>query len=151
MSEAMSTGAAPFEFLEDVTSDLCFVARGATLPAVFAAAAEALLDATVEQRETLGSVELRQLELVEPDLELLLLRFLNELIYLRDAQALLLRPRELCVEAGSREARLVAELVGEHVDPARHHLLSDVKAATAHGLALGREQDGFRATVTLDV
>jgi SHS2 domain-containing protein len=147
----MSAGAAPFEFLEDVTSDLCFAAWGATLSDVFAAAAEALLDATVEQRETLRAVELRRLELVEPDLELLLLRFLNELIYLRDAELLLLRPRMLRVEARPGEARLVAELVGERLDRARHHLLSDIKAATAHGLALVRDGDRFRATVTLDV
>jgi SHS2 domain-containing protein len=147
----MSVRAARFEFLEDVTSDLCFVARGATLPDVFAAAAEALLDATVEQRETLADAERRRLELVEPDLELLLLRFLNELVYLRDAEALLLRPRRLEVEAESGRARLVAELVGERIDPARHRLCSDVKAATAHGLALAREADGYRATITLDV
>jgi SHS2 domain-containing protein len=147
----MSTGAAPFEFLEDVTSDLCFVAWGATLPDVFAAAAEALLDATVAQREALRAAERRHLELLEPDLELLLLRFLNELVYLRDAEALLLRPQELRVEASPGEARLVAELVGERIDPARHHLRSDVKAATAHGLTVVREGDRFRATVTLDV
>jgi SHS2 domain-containing protein len=142
---------APFEFLDDVTSDLCFEARGATLRDVFAAAAEALLDATVEQRERLGEAERHRVELVEPDLELLLLRFLNELIYLRDARGLLLRPRELAVEEGPGGARLVAELAGERLDPARHHLLCDVKAATAHGLALAREAGGFRATVTLDV
>lgn len=143
--------AAPFQFLEDVTSDLCFEARGATLRDVFAASAEALLDATVEQRETLGAAERHRVELAEPDLELLLLRFLNELIYLRDARGLLLRPGQLEVEEGPGGARLAAVLVGERLDPARHHLLSDVKAATAHGLALRREPGGFRATVTLDV
>jgi SHS2 domain-containing protein len=147
----MSTGPAPFEFLDEVTSDLCFAARGATLPEVFAAAAEALLDATVEHREALHAAEERRLELTEPDLELLLLRFLNELIYLRDADGLLLRPRELRVEELPGQARLVAELVGERLDPARHHLRCDVKAATAHGLALAREGGRFRATVTLDV
>jgi SHS2 domain-containing protein len=147
----MSGRAARFEFLEDVTSDLCFVARGATLPELFTAAAEALLDATVEQREAIAESERRNLELVEPDLELLLLRFLNELVYLRDAEALLLRPREIAVEAEPGRAHLAAELAGERLDPARHALRSDVKAATAHGLALVREADGFRATVTLDV
>jgi SHS2 domain-containing protein len=143
--------AAPFEFLDDVTSDLRFEARGATLREVFAAAAEALLEASLEQRESLGAAERHHVELAEPDLELLLLRFLNELIYLRDARGLLLRPRQLEVEEGPEGARLAAELVGERLDPARHHLLSDVKAATAHGLALAREAGGFRATVTLDV
>lgn len=140
-----------FEFVEDVTSDLCFVARGDTLPEVFCAAAEALLDATLEAPEALCDAEVRKLDLAEPDLELLLLRFLNELVYLRDAEALLLRPRALRVAEGPGGARLEAELAGERVDPKRHRLVTDVKAATAHGLELARSEKGFRATVTLDV
>lgn len=142
---------AAFEFLDEVTSDLSFEARGATLPDVFAAAAEALLEATVEAPESLREVEVRRLELVEPELELLLLRFLNELIFLRDAEGLLLRPRDLRVETAPGRARLVAELVGERVDPDRHRLAAEVKAATAHELKLVPADGGFRATVTLDV
>lgn len=145
------SGVADFEFVDDVTSDLSFVARGETLPAVFAAAAAALLDATVEEPETVGEAETRHIELEEPDLELLLLRFLNELVYLRDAQALLLRPRELRVEVAQEEARLSAELVGEHLDRARHQLVGEIKAATAHGLKLTQEAEGYCARVTLDV
>jgi len=141
----------PFEFLEDVTSDLCFVARGGSLSAVFAAAAEALLAATLEEPAALRETERRRLELTEPDLELLLLAFLNELVFLRDARQLLLRPRELWVETEPAGARLRAELVGERIDPGRHRLLADVKAATAHGLKLAFEEGRFRATVTLDV
>jgi len=48
-------------------------------------------------------------------------------------------------------ARLATELVGERIDPERHALASDVKAATAHGLRLTPTEGGFRATVTLDV
>ena len=140
-----------FEFVEDVTSDLSFVARGATLPEVFGAAAAALLDATVEEPEALREREVRHLELKEPDLELLLLAFLNELIYLRDAQGLLMRPRQLEVDDSPGAARLVGELAGERIDPTRHRLAADVKAATAYGLRLAREGAGFLATVTLDV
>jgi len=140
-----------FEFVEDVTSDLSFVARGATLAEAFAAAAAALLDATVEEPDALRELELRRVDLVEPDVELLLLAFLNELIYLRDAQALLLRPRRLEVEVAEGEARVIGELAGERIDPTRHQLATDVKAATAYGLRLVRENGGFRATVTLDV
>lgn len=145
------SGDGRFEFVEDVTSDLSFVAHGTTLPEVFAAAAAALLEATLEQPETLGETELRRLELSEPDLELLLLAFLNELVYLRDAEGLLLRPRRLAVEAGEAGARLACDLVGERIDRSRHRLVADVKAATAHGLRLDREPGGFRAAVTLDV
>lgn len=141
----------PFEFVDDVTSDVTFVARGPTLAAVFAAAAAALLATTIESPERLGETEQRRLELVEPDLELLLLVFLNELVYLRDAEGLLLRVRSLQVQEGEGQARLEAELVGEWMDATRHRPATDVKAATAHGLRLVREDGEYRATVTLDV
>lgn len=142
---------APFEFVDDVTSDVTFVAYGPSLPDVFSAAAAALLAATVEEPEHLGDTESRRLELTEPDLELLLMVFLNELVYLRDAEGLLLRVRRLEVREEGGEARLSAELVGERMDPERHRPATDVKAATAHGLRLVREDGGYRARVTLDV
>jgi SHS2 domain-containing protein len=141
-----------FEFVDGVTSDLSFVARGASLDAVFAAAAEALLAATLEDPESVGSEEERVVALEEPGLDLLLLRFLNELVYLRDVEGLLLRPRDLHVSE-SRGAQLQARLIGEKICPQRHRLAVEVKAATAHGLRLGRAEGdgGWEATVTLDV
>jgi len=146
----MSRGEPAYEFVDDVTSDLSFVARGDSLEDVFAACADALLAATVEEPTGLALIETHRLELEEPDLELLLLAFLNELVFLRDARGLLLRPGKLRVRRGD-EARLECELVGEQIDPARHSLLAEVKAATAHGLRLVEETGGFSAQVTLDV
>jgi SHS2 domain-containing protein len=140
----------PFEFVEGATSDITFEARGATLPALFAAAAEALLAATLANPAAVEPRHAEPIALVEPDLELLLLRFLNELVFLRDARGLLLRPSRLAIEQDG-EARLSGELAGEPIDRERHRLEGDVKAATAHGLAVEREAAGWRATVTLDV
>lgn len=148
-----STASGPgstFEFIEGATSDITFEARGETLPALFAAAAEALLAATLANPEDVGERRHEAVSLVEPDLELLLLRFLNELVFLRDARGLLLRARRLAIEQDG-EARLDGELAGEPIDRERHRLESDVKAATAHGLAVVQEAGGWRATVTLDV
>ena len=140
-----------FEFVEGATSDVSFEARGETLPALFAAAADALLAATLANPEAVAAKHAEPIALSEPDLELLLLRFLNELVFLRDARGLLLRPRRLAIEAPG-EAHLHGELAGEPIDRARHRLEGDVKAATAHGLAVVREPGGgWRATVTLDV
>jgi SHS2 domain-containing protein len=141
----------PFEFVEGATSDLAFVARGGSCEAALAAAAEALLAATVEDPAGVEPRETRRVELAAPDLDLLLLRFLNELVYLRDAERLLLRPRRLEVEESPGEARLRAELVGERIDRSRHDLVAEVKAATAHGLRVSGERGRYRATVTLDV
>jgi len=139
-----------FDFVEGATGDLAFEARGESLEALFAAAAEALLAATVAEP---GAVEPRRrvaVRLAEPDLELLLLRFLGELIFLRDARGLLLRAGRLRIAADG-EARLEGELAGEPIDRARHRLEADVKAATAHGLRVAREAGVWRASVTLDV
>jgi len=139
-----------YEFVEGATSDLAFVAHGPTLDAVFVAAAEALLAATVEVPDSVERRERRSVRLEEPDLELLLLRFLNELVYLRDAEELLLHTDRISVSRDSG-GRLEAELVGERIDPERHALAADVKAATAHGLSLARVGDAWQASVTLDV
>ncbi len=160
-----------FEFIDEVTSDLRFVARGETLEAAFAAAADALLAVTLENAETVEARLEQDISLEEPDLELLLLAFLNELVYLRDARGWLLRVGEARVERSSQGASLWARLVGEALDPARHRLATEVKAATAHGLRVrpsrstgkpdgvhgaGREQagaggSGWELWATLDV
>jgi len=141
---------ARFRFVEGATSDLAFSATGASLAEVFQGAANALLAATVERPEAVEPRVVRRLELRDDDRELLLLRFLNELIYLRDAEGLVLRPvRVACRGDGVLE--LAAELAGEPLDPARHGRAADVKAATAHGLSLAPVGDGWQASVTLDV
>jgi len=139
-----------FAFVEGAPGDLSFVARGATAEAALAAAADALLAATLEHPAALEAREVRELHIEEAEADLLLLRLLNELIYLRDAEQLLLRPTTLRVTRDGA-LRLDARLEGERVDPARHTLLSDVKAATAHGLVLRETPDGWEARATLDV
>jgi SHS2 domain-containing protein len=146
MSESRS-----FEFVDAVTSDIRFVARGATLDAVFRAAAEALLAATVDNPEAVARRVQRAVVFEEPDLELLLLRFLNELVYLRDAEGLLLQAARVEVAADAGRARVMAQLAGEPLRRGRHLPASDVKAVTAHGLRVARAPAGWEATVTLDV
>jgi SHS2 domain-containing protein len=142
--------AGAFEFVEGPSGDLSFVARGPTLEAVFAAAAEAFLAATLEEAASVEVRERRELALEEPDLELLLLRFVNQLVFLRDAAELLVRPERLRLTHDG-VARLEATLAGERIDPRRHVLRSDVKAATAHGLRVAESAGGWEARLTLDV
>ena len=144
-----------YEFVEGATSDVSFVAWGETREEVFAAAAEALLAATVEEPALVGGDVARHLVrhvvLEEEDPELLLLRFLNELVYLRDAEGLLLRAREVRLSHATGGHRLEVDLVGERWSPERHESTVEVKAATAHGLALRKAKDRWEASVTLDV
>jgi SHS2 domain-containing protein len=144
------SAATHFEFIEGATGDLTFLAQGPTVEAAFVAAGEAFLAATVVEPETVERCERRSIVLDEPDLELLLMRFLNELVYLRDAEEILLHPENLEI-LSDHSVHLRAELAGERIDRARHTLASEVKAATAHGLRVVKTADGWDATATLDV
>lgn len=142
--------AGTFEYVEGPTGDLSFVARAPTLESLFAVVAEAFLAITLEDTSVLETRERREVALEEPDLELLLLRFVNELVFLRDAPELLLRAQRVRVTQDG-VARLEATLTGERIDRRRHDLRSDVKAATAHGLRVTETPDGWEARLTLDV
>jgi SHS2 domain-containing protein len=140
-----------FRFVDEVTSDASFVAEAPTLSALFTAASDALLALTVERPDEVRALVRHELELDDERLDWLLLRFLNELIYLRDAEGLLLRVETLELEDSTPELRLRATLVGEPLDLTRHTAASEVKAATAYGLRVERGAGGWTASATLDV
>jgi SHS2 domain-containing protein len=142
--------AARFRFVEGATSDLSFTASGDSPGDVFFAAAEALCAATVERPEAVAPAVVREIRMTDTDLELLLLAFLNELIYLRDAEGLVLRPQQVACRRDG-ETLLEATLAGEPLDRARHEIAGEVKAATAHGLSFAETPEGWQASVTLDV
>jgi SHS2 domain-containing protein len=142
----------PFEYLEDgVTSDVTFRASGRDLDELFHAAADATAQVMVGSLESIRTPVARSLRLHAHELDLLLFRFLNEQIFYKDADDLLLRPHTVRVERVSNGYALQAELRGEPIDRRRHELLADVKAVTLHGLCVERVDSAWHAQVTLDV
>ncbi|MBU1670462.1 MAG: archease [Actinobacteria bacterium] len=92
--------------------------------------------------------EATEVSLEAGDTEGLMFKWLNELLYLADSRNVLFSRFEVSgVEAG----RLHATAYGEGFDPARHTMNSEVKAATYHDLAVGREGGVWTATVIFDV
>lgn len=141
----------PYQYLEEIAlADVAFLATGGSRDELFAAAAEALTNTMVEDPATIRPHETVSLQLEEPDLDLLLFSLLSELVYLKDARHLLLRPASLTI-SGLGPYTLAATLAGEVIDPGRHTLLTDVKAITLHSFAVERSAEGWQATVVLDV
>jgi SHS2 domain-containing protein len=142
----------PYEYLEEgVTADVTFRATGASLDEVFAAAAEATTNVMVEEPGEIGARASRAVEVEAESLDMLLYRFLGEIIFYKDADRLITRAANVRVEETGGGYRLRAELRGESLDPKRHRLAADAKAVTLHGLEVTRTGGGWRATVTLDV
>jgi len=144
----------PWRFLDDgVTSDLTIVATGRDLDELFAAAAEAVTTAMIEDAATTIAARVTLAAVVTaPALDLLLVRFLDELVFHKDARGLILSAERVHVEGDEARGFTVrAELAGEPIDPAKHALGADVKAATLYGLRVERGAGGWEAEVTLDV
>jgi SHS2 domain-containing protein len=142
----------PYRILEDIaTADVAFEAWGETLEETFVSAAEAVTHLTVENPEEVLPRERRSIALSSDSEEMLLFDLLQELIFHKDAEELLLRVP--AVEMGRRggTVTLSAEGVGERIDRERHRLYMDIKAVTLHRFRLEDTPEGWRATVVLDV
>ena len=141
-----------YRYLEGIaTADVAFEAWGETKEETFLAAADATLNTMVEEIGTVAPRERRVFSLTADSLDLLLFDLLQELVYHKDAERLLLRVRDLRIEETGSGYRLHAEAIGETIDRARHPLLADVKAVTLHRLSMEKTPSGWRAVVVLDV
>lgn len=142
----------PYRYLEEIaTADVAFEAWGATPEETFLAAADATLNTMVEDIGTVAPLERRVFSLAADSLDLLLFELLQELVYHKDAERLLLRVRDLRIEETGSGYRLRADAIGETIDPGRHPLLADVKAVTLHRLVVEKTPSGWRAVVVLDI
>jgi SHS2 domain-containing protein len=142
----------PYEFVDELTmADLAFRAWGDDLEETFVAAADAVMNAMVENLEAIQPRDTRFLNVEDEALEMLLFNFLQELVYYKDAEQLLLRIQELRIVDDHQPYSLQATVVGEPIDPNRHHMRVDVKAVTLHHFSLTQTEHGWEATVILDI
>jgi len=141
-----------YRFLEDVaTADIAFEASGQTIEELFTASAEATLNVMIEDLETVQPREEREISLSDTSLEMLLFNFLQEVIFYKDAEQLLLRIVDCRVAQAAGEFRATAKGRGERLDPERHEQRVDVKSVTLHQFRLEQIEAVWHAHVILDI
>ena len=129
----------PYEFVDELTvADIAFRAWGDDLEETFVAAADAVMNAMVENIEVIQPHVMRFLNVEDEALEMLLFNFL-------------LRIQELHIVHDQQPYNLQATVVGEPIDPDRHHMRVDVKAVTLHHFSLTQTERGWEAIVVLDI
>ena|ERR687883_297261 len=135
----------------DHTADVGFGLRAPTLEELFEEARRALLMVVFERPPEEGKEE-GGIRLSAPDLETLLVRWLNELAYLIQDVGLVpagaeIRIRKYRTTGLSLEANLIcAPLMLEE-----YGWQGEIKSATYHGLDVANDDGGWRARVILDV
>ncbi len=137
-----------FEFIEH-TADIAVRLRGDTIGALFEAAASALTD-TITNGEGVRATASFAVSLDASDLDVLLVDWLDELLYRFETEGLLVATCDVAIATGSR-ITLNAHVGGEHRDETRHPIKVLVKAITFHGLHVTKMDEGYEATVVFDI
>jgi SHS2 domain-containing protein len=141
-----------YKFLEDIAiADIAFQIEAPELPQLFREAVDAFLEVQITNPQNLKKTEVVELNLEDTSLDLLLYRFLQELVYYKDVKQWLLKVHTITVEKSPKGHRLQVQLKGEKLDPARHDQRADVKAVTLHQLQVKKGPGEWGAKVVLDV
>src|SRR5256885_5771210 len=94
-------------------ADIAFEATGCDLPELFTAAADATMNVMIENIDSIEPRETRHIEFKNDKLDMLLFDFLQELIYFKDAERLLLRVHEMRIDDKDGHYFLDAATEGE--------------------------------------
>lgn len=138
-----------YKFFEH-TADVLFEAEGKDLGELFEAAGLATEETQVELSGIKQEIK-KIIELEKDNIEMLLFDFLQELIFLKDAEELLFSKIKVQIEGKNRKYFLKAEFWGEKIDPKKHELRVDVKAVTLHRFEVKKIAKGWFARVILDI
>ena len=141
-----------YRYLEDVAiADIAFEATGKDLNELFSSAADATMNVMIEDLDSIEGREGRDIELKSGEPDMLLFDLLQEVIYYKDAEQLLLRIKDMTIveRAGSYLLRAIG--IGERLDPKRHEQRADVKAVTLHHFKVEKTGGLWKALVILDV
>jgi len=140
----------PYEYL-DHEADVGIRGTGDSLAEAFAEGARGMFGIMAD----LESVVPRQSVAVHcdaPDLEMLFAEFLNELLFQREIGGLLLSTCQVQeLRQGSEGWHLEALAWGESLNPDRHEILTEVKAATYSGLRVFRQNGQYVVQCIVDV
>ncbi len=142
----------PFEYLDDVAmADVAFRAWGETFEELIVAAGDAVMAVMIGALESIEPRETRVLAVDNPDADMLLFNVLQELVFFKDAQNLLLRIQSPRVTRAGDGYRFLGAGVGEPIDRGRHRMSVDVKAVTLHLFRVAHTDSGWEAIVVLDI
>jgi len=140
-----------YKFLEEVAiADVAFESYGKTLRELFTNTAEALYE-TMAETKTVEPLEKRTISLRNKDIEKLLYDFLSEIVFLKDRDSIVFRESDLEVTKIDDEYMLSATLYCQPIDAEIQTLRADVKAVTMHMFKIEKSEDGYKATVVVDV
>ncbi len=139
----------PFKFIEDIAiADVAFEATGKNLDELFKSAAQAVIESMANPK-TVKPVISKKIKKKAKDIEKLLFELLEEIVYLKDKDAIVFHDIEVKVD--EKKMTVTAILRGDNIQPEKQELHQDVKAVTMHYYLVEKKNDKWKANVVLDI
>lgn len=141
-----------YEIIEDITSaDIAVRVRASSLNELFRFGADALMSEMIEDVTSIHYSILKQGILEGEDLSLLYYDFLNEILFFKDAENLLLLTDAIDVSFTGNIYSCSYTLAGEKINNETHKFIVDIKAVTLHALQIYENDGLFVAESVFDV
>lgn len=143
-----SIGASGFDHFEH-GADIGVRGTGATMASAFEQAAIAMSNVVTDISKVRARTQV-EISITSPDGELLLVDFLNSIVYEMAIRNMLFS--QFAVSIDEENHHLVATLSGEQIDTRHHERVVEVKGATLTELFVGQTPDGrYLAQCVVDV
>ena len=141
----------PYQYLEDeAIADIAFKAWGENLDDLFKEAAKAVYSLLTNIDDL--TTDLTYTVNIEADTsEKLLYKFLDEIIYFKDAELFFPKNVELSISEEDGLYKLTGEFFGCEFDFQKHQMGNDIKAITYHDFYLKQLDDKWECYVLVDI
>ena len=140
-----------FRFLEDIAlADIAFEAEGDSIEDLFQGATRALIEILADP-QTVGASWQRHIVKTDSGLDDLLVEWLSEIVYWKDAAGVVFRDAPLSLTCENGVWKVEATLIGAPVDHSVQSLRNDVKGITRHLYRVRQEGPRWKARIVVDV
>ena len=135
-----------FEII-DHTADVAIAAYGADMKKAFSNVALGMFSIMTDIKKV-NETFVRDVAVTADEMKVLLVSWLNELLFICEVEKILFKKFDISELNGTR---IVAKCYGEKIDPKRHRIKTEIKAATYHMTQIEQKRDGVRVQVLFDI
>ena len=129
-------------------AEAAFEAEGKDIKELFESCADAFIDTSADPKTIKPEIK-KEIAVKGDDLEKLLFNFLEELVFIKDSEAIVFNKATI---NDISETELKATLTGEKIKVnSEQELRADVKAITMHMFKVEKTNKGWKATVIMDI
>jgi SHS2 domain-containing protein len=133
--------------LIDHTADICVRVFGNSLEEIFIGSSKAMMGIITDVEKVKPSREI-SIKAWGENHEELLVKWLQEILYLHEVKKMVFKDFEIKIENGTRA---VGKAYGEKIDVDRHEFYSNIKAVTHHNLKIISSKDKYRVDIVFDI